>query len=120
MKQTVDGEKYEFLPILDEEKKRYEDHQEFVTPPQSPMNSTSHLSSSSSRGSSSNGSPPRPPRKMMILDDLYEVTNPIDDDVTLYYHLAISDPTMFEEVVKDKKLRITMNEEILSIEKNDI
>jgi hypothetical protein len=119
MKQTVDGEKYEFLPILDEEKKRYEDHQEFVTPPQSPMNSTSHLSSSS-RGSSSNGSPPRPPRKMMILDDLYEVTNPIDDDVTLYYHLAICDPTMFEEVVKDKKLRITMNEEILSIEKNDI
>jgi hypothetical protein len=122
MKQTDDGEKYKFLSILDEEKERYEDHQELVTPPQSPINLTSPLSSSS-RKSSSNGSPPSPPsppRKMMSLDDLYEVTNPIDDDVTLYYHLATCDPIMFEEVIKDEKLRIAMDEEILSIEKNDM
>jgi len=51
------------------------------------MNSTSPLSSSSS-GSSSNGNPLSPPRKMMSLDDLYKVTNPVDDDVTLYCIVA--------------------------------
>ena len=116
MKQIGDGEKYDFLPILDEEKERYEDHQELVTPPQSPMNSTSLLSSSS-RESSSSGSPSSPPRKMMSLDDLYAITNLIDDDLTLYCHFATCDPIMFEEVIKDEKLRIAMDEEILSLRK---
>jgi hypothetical protein len=116
MKQTGDGKKYDFQPILDKEKERYEDHQELVTPPQSPINSTSPLSSSS-KESSSSGSPPSPPRKMMSLDDLYEVINHIDDDVTLYCHLATCDPMMFEEVIKDEKLRIVMDEEILSLRK---
>jgi hypothetical protein len=40
---------------------------------------------------------------MWSLDELYEVTTPIDDDVTLYYHLATCDPIMFEEVIKDAK-----------------
>jgi len=108
------------LPIIDKNEVIYEDHQEhIITPPQTPMSSI-YLSSSSYSESSSNGTPQSPPRKMMSLDDLYEVTNPIDDDVTLYYHLATCDPIMFEEVIKDEKLRIAMDEEILSIEKNDM
>ena len=74
--------------------------------------------SSSSHGNFGNGYPSSPPRKMMSLDDLYEVTDPIDDDVTLCCHLATCDPIMFEKVINDEKLRIAMDEEILSIEKN--
>jgi hypothetical protein len=40
---------------------------------------------------------------MRSLNDLYEVTNPIDDYVTLYCHLATCDLIVFEEVIKDKK-----------------
>jgi len=82
------------------------------------MNSTLPLSFFSS-GSSSHGSSHSPPRKMRSLDDLYEVTNPIDDNVTLYCHHATCDPIVFEEAVKDEKWRITMDKEIVSIEKND-
>jgi len=88
-----DGEKYDFLPILDEKEERYEDHQEpIVSPLQTPMSSTfsppsslssfSSFSSSSSRSWSS-GTPPSLLRKMRSLDDLYEVTNHIDNDVKL-------------------------------------
>jgi len=95
-----DGEKYDFIPILDEEEEIYEDHQEpIVTPPQTPMSSTS---SSSSNENSSSGTPPSLPRKMRSFDDLYEVTNPIDD-VTLYCHLAKYDTVVFEEAIKDAK-----------------
>ena len=45
------------------------------------------------------------------------VTNFIDDDVTLYYHLAICDPIVFEEEIKGEKWRIVIDEEIASIEK---
>jgi hypothetical protein len=53
-----DGEKYDFLPILDEKEERYEDHQEpIVSPLQTPMSSTfsppPSLSSFSSSSSSS-------------------------------------------------------------------
>jgi len=75
--------------------------------------------SSSSSESSSSGTPPSPPRKMRSLDDLYEVTNPIDNDVTLNCHLATCDSIMFEEAIKDRKWRIAMDEEITSIEKNN-
>jgi hypothetical protein len=56
-----DGEKYDFLPILDEKEERYEDHQEpIVSPLQTPMSSTfsppSSLSSFSSFSSSSSRS----------------------------------------------------------------
>jgi hypothetical protein len=113
-----DGEKYDFLPILDEEEEKYKDHQEpIVTPPQTSMSSTF---SSSSSESSSNGTPPSLPKKMRSLNDLYEVTNPIDNDVTLYCHLATCDPIMFEEVIKDEKWRLVIDEEIASIEKNNI
>jgi hypothetical protein len=56
---------------------------------------------------------------MRSLKDLYVTTNPIDNDVTLYYHLATCDPIVFEEVIKDEKLIITMDEKMASIEKND-
>jgi hypothetical protein len=49
------------------------------------------------------GTPPSPPKKMRRLDDLYEVTNPIVYDVTLYCHLATYDPIVFEEEVNDAK-----------------
>ena len=81
------------------------------------MNSTS--SSSSSSESSSSGIPPSPPKKMRSLNDLYKVTNPIDNDVTLYCHLATCDPIVFEEAINDEKWRIIMDEEIASIEKNN-
>ena len=51
--------------------------------------------------------------------DLYEVTNYIDDDVTLNYYLATCDPVVFEEAIKDEKWRIVMDEEIISIATND-
>jgi hypothetical protein len=62
----------------------------------------SSTSSSSSNESSSSGTPPSPPKKMRSLDDIYEVTNPIDD-VTLYCHLAICDTIVFEETIKGAK-----------------
>jgi hypothetical protein len=77
----------------------------------------SSTSSSSNRNSNS-GTPPSPPRKMRSLDDSYEVTNLIDD-VKLYCHHATFNPIVFEEAIKDTKWRITMDEEIVLIEKND-
>jgi hypothetical protein len=40
---------------------------------------------------------------MRSLDDLYETTNHIDDDPTLYCHLATWYPIMFEEAINDAK-----------------
>jgi hypothetical protein len=56
---------------------------------------------------------------MRSLADLYEVTNYIDDDVTLNYYLVTCDPVIFEEAIKDEKWRNVMNEKIVSIAKND-
>ena len=101
-----DGEKYYFLSVLDKGKERYEDHQEQTTPPQSPMVSSlpwSFFLFSFSNGSSSSGNPSSLPKRMGSLDELYEVTTPIDDDVTLYIHLATCDPIVFEEVIKVAK-----------------
>ena len=55
----------------------------------------------------------------MSLNDLYEVTNPIDNNLTLYYHLAIYEPIVFKEATKDEKWRIAIDKEIASIKKND-
>jgi len=79
----------------------------------------SSTSSSSINESSSSGTSPSLPRKMKSLDDLYEVINPIDD-VTLYCHLTTYDTIVFEEVIKNAKWRIVIDEEIVSIEKNNI
>ena len=57
---------------------------------------------------------------MRSLHNLHEVTNYINDDVTLNYYLATCDHLVFEEAIKDEKLRIVMDEEIVSIEKNNI
>ena len=77
--------------------------------------SSSSYSSSLSSGSSSSGTPSSPLRKMRILDDLCKVTNSINNDVTLYYHLATRNPIVFGETRKDVKWRIIMDEEIASI-----
>ena len=53
------------------------------------------MSSTSSNESLSNGTPPSSPRNMRSLDDLYKVTNLIND-VTLYCHLATCDTIVFE------------------------
>ena len=57
---------------------------------------------------------------MRSRNDLYEVTNPIDNNVTLHCYLATCDPIVFEEAINDEKWRIIMDEEIASIEKNNI
>jgi hypothetical protein len=59
--------------------------------------------SSSSSKSLSSGTPPSLPKKIKNLNDLYEITNHIDDNVTLYCHLIICDPIVFKESIKYKK-----------------
>jgi hypothetical protein len=48
------------------------------------MVSSLTLYSSSSSRSSSSGSPSSPPRRISSFDELYKVTAPIDNDVTLF------------------------------------
>jgi hypothetical protein len=97
-----DGEKYDFLLVFDVKDEKYEGHQKLVTSQRSLMNSTSHLSYSSSESLSS-GSPPSPPRKMKSFDNLYEITNSIDDDLTLYYYLVTCKHIVFGKAIKNKK-----------------
>jgi hypothetical protein len=59
----------------------------------------SSTSSSFSNESSSSGTPPR---KMRNLNELYEVTNSIND-VALYCHLATCEIIMFEEAINNVK-----------------
>lgn len=89
-----------------------------VTPQKSLMSLTLPLSSSSSK-SSSGDNLPSPSRKVISLNDSYERTNFVDDNVTLYYHFNTSDPVVFEDTIKKEKWRIVIDEEIISIEKND-
>jgi len=56
---------------------------------------------------------------MRSLQELYEVTENLNDDLTLYCHFADCEPIGFEEVVKDEKWRNAMDEEIKAIEKNN-
>jgi hypothetical protein len=55
---------------------------------------------------------------MRSLQELYEVTENLNDDLNLFCHFADCEPIGFEEVVKDEKLRNAMDEEIKGIEKN--
>jgi hypothetical protein len=41
---------------------------------------------------------------MRSLNDLYGVSNPIDDDLTLYFHLAACEPIMFKKDNKERKI----------------
>jgi len=54
------------------------------------------------------------PPKMLSLQDLYDST----DEVHLICLLADSKNIAFEEAIRDKKWKITMDEEIKAIEKN--
>jgi hypothetical protein len=97
-----DCEKYDFLLVFYEKDERYEGHQKLVTSQRSLINSTSHLSYSSSESLSSS-SPPSPPRKMKSFDDLCEIINSIDDDLTLYYYLVTCKHIVFGKAIKNKK-----------------
>jgi hypothetical protein len=108
---TQEEEKYDFFHFLEEEEESR--NEEFTTPSPSSTNSST-LSSSSSRGSSS-----EMPLHMRSLQELYEVTENLNDDLTLYCHFADCEPIGFEEVVKDEKWRNAMYEEIKAIEKNN-
>jgi len=54
--------------------------------------------------------------KMRSLQDLYDST----DEVHLICLLANLDNITFEKTVRDKKLKATMNEEIKTIERNEM
>ena len=55
---------------------------------------------------------------MRSLQDLYD-SKETTDGVTLFCLFADCEPTRFEEVVRDKKWRNAMDEEIKAIKKND-
>jgi hypothetical protein len=99
-----------FIFFFEEEESRNE---EVTTSSPSPTNSSTP-SLSSSRGSSR-----EMPPHMRSLQELYEVTENLNDDLTLYCHFANCEPIGFEEVVKDEKWRNAMDEEIKAIEKNN-
>lgn len=79
------------------------------------------MSLSSSLFSSYNGTSSRgnPSRKMRSFSDLYEVSNLIDDNITLYYHFNTCDYIVHEEAITNEKWRITMDEGIAPTKKND-
>lgn len=54
---------------------------------------------------------------MRSLQELYEVTENLSEDLTLYCHFADCEPIVFEEAVKQEKWRIAMDEEIKSIKR---
>ena len=82
-------------------------------PPIFPSPQRSEASSSTTREFSD-----MKPRGVRSLNDLYENTEQMDEDVTLYCLLMSSDPVSFEEANKEGKWKTAMDEEIKSIEKN--
>ncbi|KAK0589362.1 hypothetical protein LWI29_013222 [Acer saccharum] len=58
------------------------------------------------------------PRGTRSLEDLYENTEQVEEDITLYCLLMTSDPVSFEEANQEEKWRSAMDDEIRSIEKN--
>lgn len=57
---------------------------------------------------------------MISLQNLYEVTKNLSNDLSFFCHFAYIEPIRFEEVVQEKMQRFAMNEDIKSIKKNDI
>jgi hypothetical protein len=108
---TQEEEKYDFFHFLEE--KEESRNEEFTAPSPSPTNSSTP-SSSSSRGSAS-----EMPPHMRSLQELYEVTNNLNDDLTLYCHFADCEPLGFEEAVKDEIWKNAMDEKIKAIKKNN-
>lgn len=77
-----DVKKYNFLSVLNKGEESYKDHKEQATTLQSLMVSSLPLSYSFN-GSSSSGNLSSPPKRIRNLNELYEVTTFIDDDVPL-------------------------------------
>lgn len=96
---------YSFLPYFDDE--------DDVAPIEEPEPSTPQ------------GEPPTPqsensserPRRMRSLEDIYEDTEEINDE--LHCLFVDCESLSFQEAVQDKKWRAAMDEEIKSIEKNN-
>jgi hypothetical protein len=59
------------------------------------------------------------PSHMRSLQELYEITENLNDDLNLFCHFANCEPIGFEETIKDEKLRNVMDEEIKAIKKNN-
>ncbi|KAL8135853.1 hypothetical protein AgCh_010456 [Apium graveolens] len=87
------------------------------TPPPSPNQQTPVSTPSTGESSSSGGAP----RKMRSLDNIYEVTSPVQTsfDYSLFYLMAECDPVTFEEASEENKWNKAMDEEIGAIKKND-
>jgi hypothetical protein len=109
---TQEEEKYDFFHFLEEEEESR--NEEVTTTSPSPTNSSTP-SSSSSRGSSR-----EMPPQMRSLQELYEITENLNDDLTFYCHFVNCEPIGFEEAVKDEKWRNAMDEEIKAIVKKTI
>ncbi|GJW57802.1 retrovirus-related pol polyprotein from transposon TNT 1-94 [Tanacetum coccineum] len=99
-----ENERYEFLPMTDEEETG--ELGDEVQQPQSPTPTPTQ----DSPLISSEGEP-----KTRSLQELYEVT----DEIPLLCLYADYEPIVFEEAMKSKKWRQAMKEEIKLIEKND-
>ncbi|GJR27088.1 retrovirus-related pol polyprotein from transposon TNT 1-94 [Tanacetum coccineum] len=100
-----ENEKHDFLPVIDEEKTGESGDE--VQQPKSPTPTPTQ----DSPLSSSEGEP-----KIRSLQELYEVT----DEIPLLCLYADGEPLVFEEAMKSKKLKQAMEEDIKSIEKNDM
>ena len=77
---STQKEKYDFFPLSEEEERRNEVHEGPVTPPPSPI--------ASSSSSLLEGSFCERPKKMRSLQDIYDSTEVIDN-VTLFFCLLI-------------------------------
>ncbi|XP_074347359.1 uncharacterized protein LOC141686208 [Apium graveolens] len=87
------------------------------TPPPSQNQQTPGLTPSTGGSSSSGGAP----RKMRSLDNIYEVTSPVQTtfDYSLFCLMAECDLVTFEEASEESKWNKAMDEEIGAIKKND-
>ncbi|KAI3700974.1 hypothetical protein L2E82_45615 [Cichorium intybus] len=91
------------------------------TPPTSPSPTTPSSTPSTSQSSGSSRSSWGAPLKMRSLDDVYDVTSPIETlfDYSLFCLMAESDPVTYEEAKDESKWGKAMDEEIGSIKRND-
>ncbi|KAL0401556.1 UNVERIFIED_CONTAM: Retrovirus-related Pol polyprotein from transposon TNT 1-94 [Sesamum latifolium] len=100
---------YHFLPYFGEEQDDMQPDQNAAPTPSQPPSPALEESSS------------RSPLKLRSLDDIYERSHEVTlDNDALYCLFADSEPLTFDEAMQDKRWRKAMDEEIKSIEKNNI
>lgn len=107
-------ENYNFLPYPYGDTSRSEEHLEIAepsTPPSSPTRGGQETPSSEGESS-------RLQHRTRSTDELYEVTQPLED-FTLFCLLADCEPISYEDAAQSEKWRRAMDEEIRAIKKND-